>query len=91
MFIPQDHSLEEEYREGWKITDIFQVRGSGIKTDRDKLCFDNDKEELARRMQKLLSGDYNSDFIEKYNVKPSSSYDVGCRISRTPDLTIHAL
>ena len=50
------------------------VYNSGIKTDRDSLFIGKNKDELSKRIKKLLSNDYNNTFIEKYRVKNSSGY-----------------
>ena len=49
------------------------VYNSGIKTDRDSLFIGKNKDELSKRIKKLLSNDYNNTFIEKYRVKNSDS------------------
>ena len=45
-----------------------------VKTDRDSLFIGKNKDELSKRIKKLLSNDYNNTFIEKYRVKNSSGY-----------------
>jgi len=37
LFVPQDTALEAEYRQGWRIPDIFPVHSVGIVTARDAL------------------------------------------------------
>ena len=37
LFVPRDEALEDEYRAGWKLTDILPVNSAGIVTARDKL------------------------------------------------------
>ena len=76
LLVQQDKVIREEYVRWPSLEDVFVCYGSGIKTDRDELCMDSLKNELAARMKLLFSGKYGSDFIERYNVRPSSSYDV---------------
>jgi hypothetical protein len=73
-FVPEDLVHKDEYSKFWSLKDIFSVSGSGIKTDRDSLFIDFDKEALDNRMQTLFSGNYDQHFIEEYRVKDSSSY-----------------
>jgi len=76
LLIPQNEVIRAEYVRWPSLTEVFVSYGSGIKTDRDELCIDFMKTELAARMKLLFSKSYDSDFIERYNVRPSSSYDV---------------
>ncbi len=74
FFVYKDFGAIEEYNNSFKLDKLFTDINSGIKTDRDKLFIDFDKEILYKRIEKLLDGDIDSDFIEKYNIKDSSSY-----------------
>lgn len=80
FFVPKDFSLNEEYEKGFKIDEIFKINNSGVSTDRDSLFLDNDKKSLLNRIEVLLSGNLNKDFIEKYNVEDSSGYPLLKRI-----------
>jgi len=73
-FIEKDFSHYEQYEKGWRITDIFKVYNSGIKTDRDKLFIDKEKVVLEKRIKALFSEKLNDKFIKAYNVKDSGSY-----------------
>ncbi|WP_187150768.1 type ISP restriction/modification enzyme [Treponema endosymbiont of Eucomonympha sp.] len=74
FFTPKNFSGKREYEIGFSITELFAVYNSGIKTDRDSLFIDFDKTVLAKRMKKLLSGNFDNDFRELFNVKDSGSY-----------------
>jgi predicted helicase len=76
LLVPQNEAIREEYVRCPSVADAFVCYGSGIKTDRDELCMDSTKSELATRMKLLFSGKYDANFVERYNVRPSSSYDV---------------
>ncbi len=76
LFKSRDEKLLAEYEQGWVVTDIFPVNGSGLNTDRDELCFDFDKAALAGRMKVFFSGEFDDAFRERYRIRPSSSYDV---------------
>ena len=74
FFVPKDFGESEEYDKGFKVDELFKVSNSGVKTDRDSLFIDMDREELKRRMLRLLSGNYDNQFKNEYNVKDSSGY-----------------
>lgn len=74
FFAPKDFSKKAEYEKGFLLTELFDLNNSGIKTDRDSLFIDRDKDALAERVKKLLSGHYDTAFVEKYRVQDSSSY-----------------
>ncbi|WP_336596089.1 type ISP restriction/modification enzyme, partial [Brachyspira catarrhinii] len=67
-------SNEKYLNEFIGLTEIFNIVNSGVKTDRDSLFIDKDKNELTKRMKILFSKNLNEDFINKYNVKNSSGY-----------------
>jgi predicted helicase len=76
FFVPKDFGLEEEYRKGFKIDELFPISNSGVKTDRDSLFIDIDQETLADRIKTLLSGEYDVSFKNKYRVENSSGYKI---------------
>ena len=81
FFVPKDFSVLEEYEKGFKVDDLMKVRNSGVKTDRDLLFYDCDKDCLIERISSLLSGkQLEKNFIELYNVVDSSSYKITDKI-----------
>ncbi|EKE03071.1 MAG: hypothetical protein ACD_20C00274G0001, partial [uncultured bacterium] len=80
FFIPKDFSEGEEYNKGFKIDELFGVSNSGAKTDRDSLFIDFDKKILEKRIQKLLSGDYDQAFKQEFRVLDSGSYKLTQKI-----------
>ncbi len=84
FFVPKDFGGEFEYTTGWSVKDVFSVWQNGLKTDRDALFFDFDRETLEERMRTFYS-DHNLSgaFCEEYQVKDSSSYDLLSRRKRT--------
>ena len=67
----------EKYLNDFKgLHEIFEVFGSGVKTDRDSLFIDVNKEKLINRMKTLFSKKFDGEFIETYNVQNSSSYNL---------------
>jgi predicted helicase len=76
LFVPFNRSGEEKYEEGMPINSLFTVQNNGIKTDRDELFMDHDRQALVDRVQHLLSGTYGAQFAVKYNVQDSGSYKI---------------
>ena len=74
FFTPKDFSAREEYEKGFRVDQLFLISNSGIKTDRDALFIDDDKERLAARFKKLLAGKFEESFREKYRIEDSSGY-----------------
>ncbi len=84
FFVPKDLSLEKEYLTYWTVTDIFSVNQNGLKTDRDTLFFDFDREELKKRIQTFYTETaLKPPFAENYRVLNSSSYDLLSRRLQT--------
>ena len=80
FFVPKDFALQEEWEKGVKVSELFEVFNSGVKTDRDSLFIDQNKNELSKRFQTLLSGDFDMQFRDKYRVKDSGSFKITERI-----------
>lgn len=80
FFVSKDFRLDEGYKRGFRTDELFPVSNSGVKTDRDSLFIDMDKNELENRMQKLLSGDYDDKFKQGYRVIDSGSYKLTKKI-----------
>ncbi len=74
FFVPKDFGVDSIYEKGFKLDELFPISNSGAKTDRDSLFIDKDKNILARRMQVLLSGEYDEKFKLEYRVINSGSY-----------------
>jgi len=77
FFVPKEFKGKKEYEKGFSIKDIFKKFGSGIKTDRDSLFFDINKNILKNRMKTFytLEG-ITSPFKENYQIEDSSSYNL---------------
>ena len=74
FFVPKDFTLENQYKNGFGVSTIFEVSNSGIKTDRDSLFIDFEKKQLEKRFQRLFSKDYDDRFKNEYRILNSGSY-----------------
>jgi len=79
FFVQRESSFEKEYKTNLSIRDIFVVWQNGLKTDRDGLFFDFDREELNNRMNIFFTKDCDENFKVKYRIVPSSSYNIESR------------
>ncbi|WP_313103268.1 type ISP restriction/modification enzyme [Empedobacter sp.] len=70
-----------EYNNGFKVDKLFLNNNSGISTDRDALFLDNNRYKLSERIFKLISNNYDTEFIKKYNVNDSSGYPLIKRLN----------
>jgi hypothetical protein len=50
LFAPQNDALRTEYERGWRLTDIFRLHSTGIKTHRDHFAIDFDLKSLQQRI-----------------------------------------
>lgn len=64
LFAPRDAVLEEEYRQGVPLTEIFPERSVGIVTGRDAFAVDIDPAELRRRIRRLREVREAKDFFD---------------------------
>lgn len=84
FFAPKDFGVETEYLSNRILTDIFPIHQNGLKTDRDSLFFDFDRDVLENRIMKFYSeSGKDSVFQEAYSVKDTSSYDLLSRREKT--------
>ncbi|MHB8091273.1 MAG: type ISP restriction/modification enzyme [Syntrophales bacterium] len=84
FFVPKNFDAGSEYETGWKLGDVFTLFQNGIKTDRDDLFIDFDRNELSERMRRFYSDEgLTEQFRATYRVENSSSYDLLARRHRT--------
>ncbi len=82
FFVPKDFSLQAEYEEGFKVTDLFKTYNSGVKTDRDALFIDFEQNKLEKRIKSLFEGNQDYYFKKQYRVENSSSYQLLSKIKK---------
>jgi hypothetical protein len=80
FFVPKDFGLDEEYKKGLEISELFPVSNSGVKTDRDSLFIDMDRRVLMERIERLLSGNYDEKFKQQFRILDSSGYKLSERL-----------
>lgn len=81
-FVKKDFVSNNEYTSFIKISDLFINYSAGIQSKRDELFIDESREQLESRIFKLINEPLDSDFINQFNIKDSSSYKIIQKISQ---------
>ncbi|MCD6413503.1 MAG: N-6 DNA methylase [Elusimicrobia bacterium] len=74
FLVPKDFSLEKEYGNFWKITDIFSIWSSGVKTHRDHLVVGFTKEEIIQRIRIFISDFSDEEIRKKLKLKDTGTW-----------------
>lgn len=69
FFVPKDFSLQEEYDNFWKVTEIFEDRVCGVGTYRDYLVIDSEKDELLHKIKLMKGEKSNEEVKQKLNIR----------------------
>jgi type ISP restriction-modification system protein/N-6 DNA methylase len=75
LFAPRDAALEEEYRQGVQLTEIFLEGSVGIVTGRDGFAIDTDPAALRRRIRSLRGSSRKEDVAEAPKETPTWKLD----------------
>lgn len=65
LFVPRDERTLAQYQSFLKITDLFPVSSTGIKTHRDHFVIDFDKEALKRRIRTFLDPNLPDELVRE--------------------------
>jgi predicted helicase len=82
FFVHKDFTSNDEYLSFFSISELFKSYSAGIQSKRDDLFIDEDKVELGQRINKLLTENLDEYFINKFNIKDSSSYKITQKIKQ---------
>ncbi|MEI6442297.1 MAG: type ISP restriction/modification enzyme [Nostocales cyanobacterium ELA583] len=69
FFAPKNLDYEDEYQRELSITDIFPLHAAGVKTRRDNVCVDYDRENLINRFSDIAINTNLEELKQKYNIK----------------------
>jgi predicted helicase len=74
-FIPKNYEVETTYVKGLRVSDLFPLYTSGIKTHRDKLVTDFSKEYLTSRIKDFYNQEIpNLELVSKYALKEKEEW-----------------
>lgn len=86
LFIPRDETALTHYQKFVKVTDIFTVKSTGIKTHRDHFVIAFEKESLRRRIRTFLDPSLPDDFVrETFKLKDTHSWNLSEKRKRIQD------
>ena len=76
-FFPRDTGLENEYEDGWKVTDMMPFTGIGANSHRDSFAITFSIQEAKRHLHDLADPQLPAHrFLEKYGLTESSDWTV---------------
>ncbi len=87
LFLPQDEPLRQQYEQGWKLTDIFHLHSTGIKTHRDHFVIDFDRDALYRRIAEFRDiGRFSDDEIrQRYKLPDTRDWKLSAKRKELAD------
>lgn len=65
LFTPQNLDTMAEYDSGWKVTDVFLINSTGMKTHRDHFVYDFDNPSLVKRIMDFRDLSISDNKIEQ--------------------------
>ena len=83
FFVPRKDSVSDVYQVSPSVSEIFLTWQNCLKTDRDELFFDFDRNVLVERIETFYSKNCSAEFKKRYRVAPSSSYNIERRRDAT--------
>jgi len=75
FFVPKDFGMEEEYRKGFGLDDVFAKSGSAMKTERDSVCIQFSLSEI-KEIVRAFTQDDKTVLVAKYNLKDSRDWKI---------------
>lgn len=77
LFAPQNKELREQYNKGWKISDIFRIQATGIKTHRDHFVTDFEKDDLRKRIEAFCDPTVSdTEISQKYKLISTGNWNL---------------
>ncbi len=76
FFVPKDFRLEEVYKKGFKIDELFNIFSVGIGTKVDSISIDFDKDKLKNRVMDILNSKYKKELlISKFELESNTTWE----------------
>ncbi|MCK4386678.1 MAG: N-6 DNA methylase [Candidatus Pacebacteria bacterium] len=76
FFVPKDFRLEEEYKKGFKMNELFNVFSVGIGTKVDSISIDFNKDILSKRVADILDNKYKKEqLISKFKLAHNTTWE----------------
>ena len=75
FFIPKDYRGRKLYNQGFKVTELFTLNTSGVKTHRDAFVVSINRQELKDRISKFFNFENSNEFIlSNYQLKSTEKW-----------------
>ena len=75
FFVPKDFELEDKYKKGMKLNELFEFNNSGFETAKDKFIIKNSKEEIDN-LKKDISENTIEELVQLFNEKERKLQEV---------------
>ena len=93
FFVPKNFELQEEYDNGFKVDDLFQLSSVSVVTANDSVLVDINMKELFKKVEQAY-GVADESFIKRYNYRPFDDrflyYDIQ-KIERPRETTMRQM
>lgn len=77
LFIPQSGVIRDEYDKGYRVTEIFKVQSTGVKTHRDHFVTDYDLDTLKQRIKEFHDLSIpDSEIARKYHLESNRDWNL---------------
>ena len=77
LFVPQNKELRDQYNKGWKVTAIFKIQSTGVKTHRDHFVTDFEESPLRKRIEAFCDLSIpDEEIAKKYALKSNRDWDL---------------
>ncbi|HNT30122.1 MAG TPA: DNA methyltransferase, partial [bacterium] len=77
FFVPKDFRIEQEYKKGINITELFPINGVGLTTAHDDFVIKDDFEKLLHLFEDFQSSERNIEILhQKFNVQKKKGWDI---------------
>ena len=76
FFVPKDFAVEEIYKKGFAVNELFTLNSSGIKTHRDHFVIDIDQQALRQRMTRFFNREVQDTVVQaEFTLKNNSDFN----------------
>ena len=77
LFMQQDSGLFDEYKQGWKMTEVFPINGVGMTTARDHVVIGFESDSVVKRVLSFRDSDKsNAELCKQLNISQKKGWDI---------------
>ncbi len=75
FFVPRDYELEDEYRRGFGVTELFGVYSAGVVTAKDQFLIDFDPDVLKKRIESFFTLG-KDEIVRRFGLREKSNFQI---------------